>query len=699
MVQKILSTHSVFGLLLTASTCVLAETEAETTLNAVSVKDRVESATGPVPGYVVKRASSATKTDTPLRETPQAVTVITADQIADQGALNLQDALNYAAGVRSDAYGLDSRTDSVRIRGAYPDEYLDGLRQTFNWYTSTSRVDPYALERIEVLRGPSAMLFGQGSTAGVVNEVSKRPLAEAQHEIGIKAGSNDLKQIQTDLTGPLTEDGRWLYRIVALAREAQTQVDYVDDDRKLLAPSLTWRPDDKFELTLQLRWQDDKSGSTSQFFPWEGNVTSNPNGRIPTNRFIGEPGFDRYNSERFTAGWLLGYQINERWSLQQNVRYTRNEVDYRTLYADSFSNPENPFIDSAHRVMGRWGGVTQPLVKMIATDQHLEGLIKTGAIEHQLLVGVDALRFNQTGKEKNESPIYYPGGTVPNIDIYSPTYTGFAITELDKMPEQTERQLGVYLQDQIKIDRHWIVVAGVRHDRASSEIEGTDDADTSATSKRLGLMYAADNGLSPYLSYSESFTPVVNSTIEGHPKPLRGKQWEVGVKYQPVDKNINLGLTLYDLREQNQVVALTPLLSAQTGETKTTGAELEARAGLGNFELIAHYNYTDIDDALEAVPKNQAAVWGKWYFSAFDISGFSFGTGARYLSAFKDGIAPTTPSVTLLDALAAWDTAQWRFAVNANNLADKTYYSTCLSRGDCWIGARRNIVASATYRW
>src|SRR5690606_190448 len=124
-------------------------------------------------------------TDTPLLETPQAVTVVTADQITDQGAMNVQDALNYAAGVRSDAYGQDSRGDSVRIRGSDPTEYLDGLRQSFNYYTSTSRTEPYSLERIEVLRGPSAMLFGQGSTAGVINLVSKRPQAQASHEVGV----------------------------------------------------------------------------------------------------------------------------------------------------------------------------------------------------------------------------------------------------------------------------------------------------------------------------------------------------------------------------------------------------------------------------------------------------------------------------------------------------------------------------------
>jgi iron complex outermembrane receptor protein len=684
-------------------------------LTPVNVRDSAdkETATSPVAGYVVKRSTTATKTDTPLIKTPQAVTVITADQILDQGAQNLQDALNYAAGVRSDAYGIDSRSDGARVRGSYPDEYLDGLRQAFNYYTSTTRTDPFTLERIEVLRGPSAMLYGQGSTAGVVNMVSKRPQAKAQGEIGVKLGSNDLKQLQVDVTGPLVDSGEWLYRVIALGRDAGTQVDYVEDQRTLLAPSLTWQPNEQVSLTLLARWQNDKSGSTSQFLPWEGNVTDNPNGRIHTNRFIGEPGFDRYDSERTTAGWLFQYELNESWTLRQNLRYTRNEVDYRTLYADPFTNPTSPYVvvdplnpDSAanHRVVGRFASINQPTVHMWTADQHAQGLFKTGALDHQILIGVDALRFNQTEKKGDASPIYYPGGTVPNIDAYNPVYSGFGSADiaLADAPEQTLTQIGVYVQDQITFDTNWIAVAGVRRDRVKNELEGSDDDRDNATSKRFGLMYAASFGLSPYISYSESFTPLPGTDRGGSRyEPLRGKQWEAGVKYQPPAQNLSLGVAIYDLREENQQTPdpLDPNYYLQVGKTKNTGVELEGRGTFGNFEMIAHYNYTDVDEKLEALPKNQAAVWGKWNFALADVPGFSIGTGVRYMSSFHDGVAPTTPAIALWDGLVAWDSTHWRYAINANNIADKTYYSTCLSRGDCWIGARRNIVASATYRW
>jgi iron complex outermembrane receptor protein len=687
--------RTLLATLIVNAVIVAAHAEQETQLAPVSVREDAETATSPVKGYVVKRSTSATKTDTPLLETPQSITVITADQILDQGAMNLQDALTYAAGVRSDAYGLDSRTDSARIRGSTPDEYLDGLRQGFNYYTSTSRTDPFMLERVEVLRGPSAMLYGQGSTAGVINMVSKRPQATAQGEVGVKLGSYDLKQLQLDVTGPLTENGEWLYRIVALGKDAGTQVDYVEDERTLLAPSLTWQPNDQLSLTLLARYQKDRTGSTSQFFPWSGTVKTAPNGRFHSNRFIGDTD-DRYDSDRTTAGWLLQYDLNENWTLRQNLRYTRNKVDYQSVYAD-FYTPNAPFVDPANRELARFAWASKPTVHMWTTDQHVEGLFKTGTLDHQILVGVDAARFEQSGTQGGGDPL--------PIDAYNPQYTNvsFALEDAD---DQTISHVGTYIQDQIKIDKNWIVVAGLRHDKASNEVEDPARSPTShdsATSKRLGLVYAADIGLSPYISYSESFTPLAGfDAPQGGDRyePLRGKQLEVGIKYQPPGQNLLLNLAVYDLREKNQQTSgLIPGYYIQVEETRNKGAELEARGTFGNFELITNYSYTDVDDMLEGLPENQASVWGKWNFSIAGLPGFSAGTGVRYMSSFNDGLAPTTPTQSLVDGMFAWENDHWRYAINANNLEDKTYYSTCLSRGDCWYGARRNIIGSATYRW
>lgn len=673
-----------------------------TTLAPVTVTGKTdqETATSPVAGYRAKNAATASKTDTPLRETPQSVTVVTRDQIVDQGATNLQDALNYAAGIRSDAYGLDSRTDSVRVRGGYPDEYLDGLRKNFEYYTSNARTEPFTLERIEVLRGPSAMLYGQGSTGGVVNMVSKRPLAETQGEIGVQLGSGNRKQVQADLTGPLTADGQWLYRLIAVGRKADTQVDSVRDDRAVFAPSLTWQPSAATSWTFQALYQKDKTGSTSQFFPWAGTLTANPNGTLPTSRFIGEPGWDRYDTERSFVGWLFEHRFSDRWTIRQNLRYTNTDVDYRTLYGDSFSLPGDWAGDPVNkRLFGRFADATITKTRLLQADQHAQGSFEWGGLQHSLLLGLDVAHYRKTGQSAFDAPDYLGGG-VALIDAYAPVYGNFTPPPFSDIARFTQRQLGVYAQDQMKLGANWNLMLGLRHDSARNETEGAEAQKASATTKRVGLLYAADSGWSPFVSYSESFTPVANIGSQSF-QPLRGKQWELGVKFEPVDGDLSVNAAVYDLRERNQLQQdMVTNLYSQLGETHAKGVELDLKATLArSVDIIANYTYTKVDEQIEEVPHHQASVWGKWRFALAGRSGFSLGAGVRYKSAFHDGDAPTVPALTLLDAMAAWETGPWRLALNVNNLADKTYVATCLRRGDCWWGARRNVVASVAYRY
>ena len=673
---------------------VLAQTSGTGSLPEVRVdaNAEAETATSPVIGYRAKNAVTATKTDTPLSETPQSVTVITRDQMVDQGATNLQEALNYAAGVRSDAYGVDSRTDSIRVRGAYPDIYLDGLRQAYGYYTSTTRTEPYTLERLEVLRGPSGMLFGAGTAAGVVNMVSKRPLQEAQREVGVQFGSFGRKQVQADLTGPLNADGSLSYRLIALQRKSDSQVDYVPDDRSVIAPSLTWRPNAATSLTLQGLWQKDKSGSSSQFLPWEGTLLPAPFGRVPASRFIGEPS-DYYNSERQTFGWQFEHKFNDSWTVRQNFRYAKNENDNRYHYGGAFSGFDSWSTDPIFkRVLARYYDSQLTRNRTQTLDNHVEGHLQTGALKHTLLIGADYARQREN---------VWGGTTGDTIDIYAPVYGHLDEPERVARPRTRQRQTGLYLQDQIKLD-NWIFVAGLRHDRAVSSAVGSDEQKSSATTKRLGVMYAHPSGWSPYLSYSESFTP--QSPRDGRIfSPLRGEQWEAGVKYEPKDRALAFSAAVYDLREKNQIVEEQPKVFSQRGLTKTKGVELEAKGSVGaNLDLVAHYNYTDADAQIEGLPKHQASFWAKYRFSVAGMSGFSAGAGVRVMSSFRDtqfGTGPRIPGVALADLVFAYDTANWRYALNINNVTDKVYFSTCLSRGDCWYGARRNIVASATYRF
>jgi iron complex outermembrane receptor protein len=668
----------------------------DATLAAVTITAaaEVETATGPVVGYIARRGMSASKTDTSLAETPQAVTVVTRDQMVDQGANTLQEALSYAAGVRSDTYGLDSRTDSATIRGSEGVTYIDGLRQTNDYYTSGARPDAYTLERIEVLRGPSAMLYGQGSTAGVINLVSKRPQAEFQAEAGIQLGNNGRRQFQADLTGPLTTDGDWLYRLVMVSRVADTQVDFVRDDRTLLAPSLTWRPNAATSLTIQGLYQSDKTGSTSQFLPWAGMLTPNPNGPIPTSRFIGEPG-DRYDTERNTLGYLFEHKFNDSWTVRQNYRFATNKVDYYTHYADPFTLTGDWALDPVgQRIIGRYGDYTETDVRIATLDQHLQGKLQTGAVEHTLLAGLDLTRYRNHKRS---------GSDFDSIDAYAPVYGLAAPIQFGGTVKSRQRQSGLYLQDQMKIAQKWIVVAGLRRDRAINSLVGADDEKSQATTKRLGLMYLMDNDWAPYVSYSESFTPMAGTDFYGvRFRPLRGEQIEGGVKYSPANSDTQFTAAVFGLREKNQLTddPSNPLNSVQAGETKNSGLELEWKGSIGrNFDAIASYSYTRVDTQLTQAPRNQLSAWGKWRFEAGGVKGLAVGAGVRSVSAFHDGAAPGVPAVTLVDAMLSWDQPHWRYALNVTNLTDKTYNTICLSRGDCWYGARRTVVVSATYRF
>jgi iron complex outermembrane receptor protein len=327
-------------------------------------------------------------------------------------------------------------------------------------------------------------------------------------------------------------------------------------------------------------------------------------------------------------------------------------------------------------------------------DNNIQGNFNTGAIQHTLLLGADFSRQKQNSY----------GGTVgfSQIDAYAPVYGNLSVPATrDPLPQTFQRSSGYYIQDQMKLD-NWVFLAGLRHDDTTSGAEGSPDQKDSATTKRFALLYAAPMGLSPYVSYSESFSP--QSPVRGQVlKPLRGEQWEAGFKYEPKDRALAFNAAVYDLRETDRTTSPALNVIEQLDDTKTKGVELEARGRIGKqLDLIANYTYTDVDPLLEGLPENMVSVWAKYRFALAGMPGFSVGAGVRWMSAFRDlqyGVGPEVPSQTLMDAVLAWENASWRLALNVNNLTDKNYFSTCLSRGDCWYGARRNVVASATYRF
>lgn len=684
--------------------------EEEATLPEVAVQASTESAAGDAAteDYVATEARTGTKTDSLIIESPQSISVITEQQIVDQGGLTLQDIVRYSAGVTSEAYGLDNRGDWLFIRGTEHTEYRDGLRvqsQTFNM----PRPHAYALERVEILRGPSSVLYGASTVGGNVNLISKRPQEKAQREINVQYGSYDHKQVGIDITGPLNDDPTMLYRIVAMGRDTQAQTDYTEMENYFIAPSFTFKPSEDTSLTILANIQRDSTdGATSAFPPHSGTLLPNPNGRIPTQRFTGEPGYDKYDMDYNALGWEFSHAINDTWTFRQNARVSNSELDYATLYPAIFTGVGgNPFQDANQRLVNRFGFANQQETDVLVVDNQLQSKWDLGATHHTVLFGIDYMDVTQDNRDGGSfSPTLF--------DLFDPVYGNVPASELAVAVDTLDQyvtQLGFYLQDQIRFGQ-WTVTAGIRNDRVRNRIQAGDEQKDTAFTGRIGVVYLAENGLAPYASYSESFNPEIGLDASGNTfDPKRGHQVEVGLRYQPAGAKSMYQVALYDLKESNRLTGdpFNPGFSIQKGEVNVQGVELDMAANLtSKIDMLANYTYTHArtDDGpgpegyVAEVHPHVASIWTTYKFSIGDYDGFKVGGGVRYIGNNQDDSGMLDiPSVTLFDAMVSYDAQDWSAAINANNITDETYIASCLSRGDCWYGSRARVIGSLTYKF
>jgi iron complex outermembrane receptor protein len=347
--------------------------------------------------------------------------------------------------------------------------------------------------------------------------------------------------------------------------------------------------------------------------------------------------------------------------------------------------------------------------KMLLADTQLEGHLRTGAVEHTLLAGLDV--------QRNSTSSATWSALAPDIDPYAPVYGNFTpptAADLTRQPNVSQRQLGIYLQDQLRWG-NWTATAGLRHDKAKTDTEGRPAAavDDSAWTKRIGVTYQA-GAWAPYASYTESFQPLGGVDVYGTPyKPQRGQQVEVGVKWLPPDTGIAGFAAVYQLREKNRKTTdpANPLNSLQIGEVKIKGLEAELKASLArNWDWVVSYAYTDAiisrsnggdqGQRVAGVPRHTASTWLMHRFAAAGRGGWTVGGGLRYTDRMWSGTsAISTPSNLLADAMVAYDAGNWRMALNINNLTDKVVITQSLARGDCFYGERRNVLLTATYRF
>ncbi|VVP05364.1 Ferrichrome outer membrane transporter/phage receptor [Pseudomonas fluorescens] len=687
---------------------------------AVIGVENTESAWGPVEGYLATRTAAGTKTDTALVEAPRSISVATRQQMDDRKVQNIDDAVRYMPGITASSYGSDTRADWLRVRGFEPTQFLDGLPLPKGVYANPKQ-ETWNLDRLALLRGPASSVYGQTPPGGLLDMVSRRPSAESSSEIQVQYGSDNHRQINFASTGKIDEEGRFLYGLSGVIRDSGTQIDHVDNKRYNIAPSLTWNIDDDTRLTLLTQFTRDDTGITSQFLPVQGTKIRSPLGKISHHKNLGDPDWEYYDRTYYALGYAFEHRLNDVWQFKQNLRYTKSDLSFQTLTPGAY-----PFTQvDAEGNVGRSSTSTDEDISQFAVDNNFQGDFATGDIRHTLLIGLDHQRSNT-----NYTSIFGDGKTT---NVNNPIY-GQPIVRPPRSAafydyDQKTYQTGLYVQDQMALDQ-WRLTLGGREDwvHTGTKFFNKGDATNTERDKKFSgnaaISYVFDNGIVPYLSYAESFQPTNNATASPTDsiKPTEGKQWELGIKYQPPGSNTLLTAAVYDLTQKN--VSVTTInsdnvsITSQTGEVKVKGLELEAVSDVTeNLKVIAAYTLakSEVQDGtfkgnrLQLMPNQQASLWTDYTWHNGVLDGFGVGGGVRYTGNTYGDQANTelgkADAYTVFDAAVHYDLGRLNnslkgasLALNATNLFDKDYISTCDSFY-CYYGDQRSVVASATYKW
>lgn len=711
----------------------------EDTITVTAAPAPQESAWGPAATIAARQSATGTKTDTPIQKVPQSISVVTAEEMALHQPKSVKEALSYTPGVSVGTRGASNTYDHLIIRGFAAEgqsqnNYLNGLKLQGNFYNDAV-IDPYMLERAEIMRGPVSVLYGKSSPGGLLNMVSKRPTTEPLKEVQFKAGTDSLFQTGFDFSDALDDDGVYSYRLTGLARSANAQQKGSEEQRYAIAPAFTWRPDDKTNFTFLSYFQNEPETGYYGWLPKEGTVEPLPNGkRLPTDFNEGAKN-NTYSRNEKMIGYSFDHEFNDTFTVRQNLRFAQNKVSQKSVYGYGMcSDPlysSNPSSSPCANVpQSQWGHtltrqyvIDNEKLENFSVDTQLQSKFATGSVDHTLLTGVDFMRM----RNDIDSWFGYAGSVAPS-DIYNLDRSDF---DFGAHPNPSgpyrvllkQKQTGLYVQDQAQWDKVLVTLGG-RYDWADQSSFNRDygnksDRDDKQFTWRGGVNYLFDNGVTPYFSYSESFEPASQTDANGDLfAPSKGKQYEVGVKYVPEDRPIVVTGALYQLTKTNNLMADPngSLFSVEGGEIRARGVELEAKAALSaSVNLVGSYTYTDAEYTTDTnykgntpaqVPKHMASLWADYTFFDGPLSGLTLGTGGRYTgssygdpaNSFKVG------SYTVVDALVRYDLARVgmagsNVALHVNNLFDREYVASCFNSYGCFWGAERQVVATATFRF
>lgn len=698
------------------------------TLPDSNVRSSADGETGysPVTGYVAHRTAVGTKTDAAVNEIPQAISVITRDEMDQRGVQDFNSALAYTPGIRAIDYVGGQGAPDIYMRGFRSFNlfgiYQDALRTGFNQYDTD--FETFGLERIDVIKGPASVLYGQMAPGGMVNLSTKSPQQVPIRHVEVQGGSYGRQQLGLDVGDQLDSQGTLFGRLVMMQRDSGTQVDHSPDDRTYIAPSLTWKPNDSDTLTVKASYSKTRKGGAEQSFPISGTVTSNPYGHIDSDVFLGYPGLSHYHVENTTLGYSFEHLFNEDWKFTQNARFMHAHVDYISNGAGgSTVLPNSQLTDDRYYTI-----TAQKRPKTTDTfllDNNVEGRFATGAIDHTLVAGIDYAHYHADETRRS-------GTVTGKIDVFAPDYSNLGSVAwrpyLQRKTESTMSQIGLYVQDQLALDK-WRLTAGLRKDWAADKeygvynytgtpiVSDTDQHDHKLTG-RVGLAYLFDNGITPYASYSTSFQPNTDTDASGNfLQPTEGEQYELGIKYQPPGYNSFVTVSAFDLTQKNVTDQAADGNVTQSGKVRSRGLELEAKASLNdNLNLLGSYAYTDAEITEDATykgnvprstPRNTASAWLDYTLASGPLEGLGIGVGQRYVgSSYNIQNTVKVPQYTLTDASVRYDLGKLgaslkgtRLQVTATNLFDKHYFTPGFYENTVFYGTRRNVVATLSYDW
>ena len=671
---------------------------------------KAQSPIGTGDGYVASQTATGFKAGIPLTELPQSVSVVTEKELQDRKPQQVQDALVYVPGVTSGIWGVDDRFDQFLIRGfdlGTYGIYRDGLSSKAQNFTGF-KIEPYMIQRIDVLRGPSSVVYGSNDAAGMINVTSKRPTFEKFAEGQLTYGSHDTASVGVDMGGALDSAKTLAWRVTALKRDGANATHGSENDRDLVALGLTWEPTDRTSVTFLGHYQKDRL-TPNAFEPVAGEDYPARFGDLPYGFARSQHDFNRFATEQYSFGWQARHDLTDQITLRQNYRHARQKTDYRHLYFNGMHDPDwNPTEDS----MNYAAFAVDEVARHDAIDSQLEYRSYVAKGENTLLIGFDYTRQVVEGTAAYDAS-YQIDIRDPSFDFdvpYPPVYSNSRNKVVEK---------GLYIQDHLKLQNGLSVTAGLRRSWLENESRNNLDGSVarqkdSATTGLIGLTYDLGSGFIPYASYTQSFTANIGQTASGGQfSPTKGRQFEAGLRYAPTDRNLILSAAVFEITKTNLLTSdpENPNYSIQTGEVRHRGLELEARGNLTEqVSIIAGYTYLDPKitrsnngdqgNVTPLAPRHQASIWADYDFTGA-AEGLSLGGGLRYVGKTW-GDAGNTRRVDdylLADLSVRYEWDAYQASLNVTNLFDKDFFATCDASVGCIRGAGREATLTLSRKF